>query len=152
MLLSMPQRKIVSKSTYEEQRSNLFRHLMLLISLIPISQIFTNADQAHAAKVLSRLGLEDCFEGVICFETLNPPPKTTELDDKLTATPAYNLPDDLNNHGFYSETDSITNTESNTTPHERILCKPSVEAMQTAIRIANIDPRRTVSHNLVIVF
>lgn len=23
------------------------------------------------AKVLSRLGLEDCFEDIICFETLN---------------------------------------------------------------------------------
>ncbi|KAI4373454.1 hypothetical protein MLD38_011579 [Melastoma candidum] len=33
--------------------------------------IFTNADKAHASRVLHRLGLEDCFDGIICFETLN---------------------------------------------------------------------------------
>ncbi|ONL96541.1 Haloacid dehalogenase-like hydrolase (HAD) superfamily protein [Zea mays] len=27
----------------------------------------------HAVRALKRLGLEDCFEGIICFETLNPP-------------------------------------------------------------------------------
>jgi len=36
-------------------------------------QIFNNSDKAHAARVLEKLGLEDCFEGIICFETLNPP-------------------------------------------------------------------------------
>ncbi|KMS95728.1 hypothetical protein BVRB_005490 [Beta vulgaris subsp. vulgaris] len=34
--------------------------------------IFTNSDRVHATKALSRLGLEDCFEQIICFETLNP--------------------------------------------------------------------------------
>ena len=35
-------------------------------------QIFTNSDRNHAMKVLERLGLEDCFEEIICFETMNP--------------------------------------------------------------------------------
>lgn len=35
-------------------------------------QIFSNGNEAHVAKVLSRLGLEDCFDDIICFETLNP--------------------------------------------------------------------------------
>ncbi|XP_059073752.1 uncharacterized protein LOC131874406 [Cryptomeria japonica] len=35
------------------------------------NKIFTNGDKVHAAKLLSRLGLEDCFEGVICFGILN---------------------------------------------------------------------------------
>ncbi|CAO2197076.1 unnamed protein product [Urochloa humidicola] len=35
--------------------------------------IFTNGDKVHAVRALKRLGLEDCFEGIICFETLNPP-------------------------------------------------------------------------------
>lgn len=34
--------------------------------------IFTNSDRNHAKKVLERLGLEDCFDDIICFETLNP--------------------------------------------------------------------------------
>uniref|UniRef100_A0A453AZP5 Uncharacterized protein n=1 Tax=Aegilops tauschii subsp. strangulata TaxID=200361 RepID=A0A453AZP5_AEGTS len=34
-------------------------------------QIFTNSDEAHAATVLEKMGLEGCFEGIICFETLN---------------------------------------------------------------------------------
>ncbi|RVW57092.1 Uncharacterized protein C24B11.05 [Vitis vinifera] len=44
----------------------------LLLSLPIRKVVFTNADKGHAARVLNRLGLEDCFEGVICFETLNP--------------------------------------------------------------------------------
>lgn len=35
-------------------------------------QIFTNSDRNHAVKVLDRLGLKDCFEQIICFETMNP--------------------------------------------------------------------------------
>ncbi|KAL3515553.1 hypothetical protein ACH5RR_022455 [Cinchona calisaya] len=50
----------------------LLRNLLLAMPQRKI--IFTNADKAHASQVLSRLGLEDCFEGVICFETLNPVP------------------------------------------------------------------------------
>ncbi|KAK4423527.1 hypothetical protein Salat_1935500 [Sesamum alatum] len=78
----------------------------LLLSMPQHKIIFTNADEAHVARVLSRLGLEDCFQGVICFETLNPP--------------AY---------------------KSNAA---QILCKPSVEAMRAAVRIANVDPKKTM--------
>ncbi|EER99765.1 hypothetical protein BDA96_02G408000 [Sorghum bicolor] len=52
----------------------------LLLSLPQRKIIFTNSDKAHAARVLEKLGLEDCFEGIICFETLNPPP-TEKKDD-----------------------------------------------------------------------
>ncbi|MCI40675.1 haloacid dehalogenase-like hydrolase superfamily protein, partial [Trifolium medium] len=65
-------------------------------------QIFTNADHAHTVEVLSRLGLEDCFEGIICFETLNP-----------------------------------------LSSYRQILCKPSVEAFEASVRIANVDPKKT---------
>lgn len=34
-------------------------------------QIFTNSDRNHAVKVLDRLGLNDCFDQIICFETMN---------------------------------------------------------------------------------
>ncbi|XP_061366266.1 uncharacterized protein C24B11.05 isoform X2 [Gastrolobium bilobum] len=76
----------------------------LLLSMPQRKIIFTNADQAHADEVLNRLGLKDCFEGIICFETLNPP--------------------------------NCTDTH--------ILCKPSVEAIETAIQIANVNPRKTL--------
>ncbi|GKV08084.1 hypothetical protein SLEP1_g19766 [Rubroshorea leprosula] len=49
----------------------------LLLSLPIRKVIFTNADKAHAARVLSIMGLEDCFERIICFETLIPPTKRT---------------------------------------------------------------------------
>ncbi|XP_023638340.1 uncharacterized protein C24B11.05 [Capsella rubella] len=78
----------------------------LLLSMPHRKIIFTNADKAHATRALTRLGLEDCFEGIICFETLNP------------------------------SSDSKT---------QQILCKPSVEAFEAAIRIADVvDPRKTI--------
>ncbi|KAH0973966.1 hypothetical protein GBA52_015865 [Prunus armeniaca] len=44
----------------------------LLLSLPYRKLIFSNGDKVHVAKTLCKLGLKDCFEGVICFETLNP--------------------------------------------------------------------------------
>lgn len=45
----------------------------LLLSTPQRKIVFTNSDRAHAVRVLKKLGLEDCFEGIICFETLNHP-------------------------------------------------------------------------------
>lgn len=78
----------------------------LLLSMPQRKIIFTNADKNHASIVLSKLGLEDCFEGVICFETLNP--------------------------------------KNNSSLNARIVCKPSMEAMEAAFEIANIDPKKTI--------
>lgn len=116
-------------------------------------QIFTNADRTHASEVLKRLGLEDCFQGVICFETLNPPPEQKGLADEEQ--------DDLYDHGLLTETDSNSDSESDeatdsvnsgvfqtkSAPRKgtKILCKPSLDAIKAAIRIANIDPKRAVS-------
>ncbi|MCO5609301.1 hypothetical protein L7F22_063527 [Adiantum nelumboides] len=74
----------------------------LLLSLPQRKLVFTNADQIHAVKVLSRLGIEDCFERVICFDTFN-------------------------NNGS-----------------TRIVCKPSLEAFEHAIRIAGIDVSKSL--------
>ena len=44
--------------------------------------IFTNSDRIHALTVLDRLGLKDCFEQIICFETMNPNlPNSTRPDE-----------------------------------------------------------------------
>ncbi|GAB4843409.1 hypothetical protein Ancab_013371 [Ancistrocladus abbreviatus] len=52
------------------KRDSQLRNLLLSITQRKI--IFTNSDRNHATKVLSRLGIEDCFDQIICFETLNP--------------------------------------------------------------------------------
>ncbi|XP_065854119.1 uncharacterized protein [Euphorbia lathyris] len=120
----------------------------LLLSLPIRKVIFTNADKVHALKVLAKLGLEDCFEGIICFETLNPTHKTTISDDE----------DDIEFVG--SAISSATNTitpkifdivshfaQPNPTsmlPKTPIVCKPSEISIERALKIANIDPQRTL--------
>uniref|UniRef100_A0A0D6QVJ1 Pyrimidine 5'-nucleotidase n=1 Tax=Araucaria cunninghamii TaxID=56994 RepID=A0A0D6QVJ1_ARACU len=91
----------------------------LLLSMPQRKIIFTNGYKVHAAKVLSRLGLEDCFEGVICFETLNSQLKTFK-----------------NTNGSDTSIDVI--------PKTPIICKPSKEAIEQALRLANADPERTI--------
>ncbi|KAK6913924.1 Haloacid dehalogenase-like hydrolase [Dillenia turbinata] len=44
----------------------------LLCSINQRKLVFTNSDRAHTMKVLDRLGIRDCFEQIICFETINP--------------------------------------------------------------------------------
>ncbi|KDP35647.1 hypothetical protein JCGZ_09085 [Jatropha curcas] len=124
--------------------------LRTLLHSIPIRKvIFTNADKVHALKVLSKLGLEDCFEGIICFETLNPTHKSTTSDDE----------DDIE---FMGSTASTTSTTANgpkifdiishfaqpnpnyVLPKTPIVCKPSEIAIERALRIANINPQRTL--------
>jgi len=54
----------------------------LLLSLPQRKLIFTNSDEAHAATVLEKMGLQGCFEGIICFETLNQPSPDSSTSDK----------------------------------------------------------------------
>ncbi|CAL9085576.1 unnamed protein product [Musa acuminata var. zebrina] len=103
----------------------------LLLSLPIRKVVFTNADEVHAAKVLKKLRLEDCFEGIICFETLNPPSSSSVTE---TSSQIF----DIVEHLARPDTGGIE------LPKTPILCKPSLEAMEYALRIANIDPQRTV--------
>ncbi|KAM1798683.1 hypothetical protein FF1_032734 [Malus domestica] len=119
----------------------------LLLNLPYRKIIFTNADKIHAAKALSRLGLEDIFEGIICFETLNPIHKNTVSDDE----------DDIEFVGL-SSTTSITSSSqifdiighfatpnpTSKLPKTPIVCKPSEDAIERALKIANINPQRTL--------
>ncbi|XP_044501435.1 suppressor of disruption of TFIIS-like isoform X2 [Mangifera indica] len=110
----------------------------LLLSMPQRKIIFTNSDQAHTVQVLSRLGLEDCFEGIVCFETLNaPPPEPIDNFDALNDNTLLAGEDQDQN----LTTDVIDDNSTSSKP--RILCKPSLEAIEAAIRIANIDPQRT---------
>jgi len=61
----------------------------LLLSLPQRKIIFTNSDEAHAATVLEKMGLEGCFEGIICFETLNGPlPGSSPSDKRILCKPS----------------------------------------------------------------
>lgn len=113
---------------------SVLRTLLLSIPLRKI--IFTNSDKVHAEEVLLRLGLQDCFEGVICFETLNPPSmpsnglcKSQEDPMALSGEPSSDLDDLYGSDG---------------TPKSPILCKPTIESMEAAIQIANVDPKKTI--------
>ncbi|KAH0461755.1 hypothetical protein IEQ34_009330 [Dendrobium chrysotoxum] len=112
----------------------------LLLSMPQRKLIFTNADKAHVERVLNRLGLEDCFHGVICFETLNSAARFNDDGDE--------------NHAAISSLDGVDQKEldvvdsnltvNKTTGFAKILCKPAVEAIETAIRIAKINPKKTI--------
>ena len=75
------------------------------------------------------MGLQDCFEGVICFETLNPPPAMPEDPMALSGEPS-------------SDVDDLYGSDGR--PKSPILCKPTIESMEAAIHIANVDPKKTV--------
>ncbi|CAA2964312.1 suppressor of disruption of TFIIS-like [Olea europaea subsp. europaea] len=120
------------------------------LSSLPIRKvIFTNADEVHAIKALQKLGLEDCFEGIICFETLNPTHKGTVSDDEddIEFLGSTQLSRPLSTSrkifdiiGHFSQ----PNAESTGLPKTPIVCKPSESAIEKALKIANIDPHRTL--------
>lgn len=115
-------------------------------------KIFTNADKVHAAKALSMLGLEECFEGVICFESLNPTHKSTVSDDEDDIA-FMGLPLSSSSTSPTSNTEifdiiahfSNPNNDMSVLPKTPIVCKPSEDAIERALKIANINnPQRTV--------
>lgn len=122
------------------------RSLLLTLPLRKI--IFTNADKAHAVKALSKLGLEDCFEGIICFETLNPTHKNTVSDDEddieflgsaAATTDAPSRLEIFDIIGHFAET-----KPGATFPKTPIVCKPQESAIERALKIAKINPQRTL--------
>ncbi|KAE8720540.1 hypothetical protein F3Y22_tig00019080pilonHSYRG00001 [Hibiscus syriacus] len=124
------------------------RNLLLTLPLRKI--IFTNADKVHAVKALIKLGLEDCFEGIICFETLNPTHKTTVSDDEdeleflgtAVAKPGVlNSPEIFNIIGHFADPNP---SGSSTLPKTPIVCKPQESAIELALKIAKINPQRTL--------
>ncbi|KAI3447702.1 hypothetical protein Pfo_004367 [Paulownia fortunei] len=121
----------------------------LLLSLPIRKVIFTNADKVHTIEALNRLGLEDCFEGRICFETLNPTHKSAASDDEddiefLGSTQPSNAtngsPEIFDIIGHFSH----PNAGSSGLPKTPIVCKPSESAIERALKIANIEPHRTL--------
>ncbi|GJT75132.1 haloacid dehalogenase-like domain-containing protein [Tanacetum coccineum] len=102
--------------------------LRTLLHSLPIRKvIFSNANEAHVAEVLHRLGLEDCFDDVICFESLNPTNEITNPDASQSSIIEY---------------DSESCDGLRESP---IVCKPFENAFQQAFQMANINPHKTTS-------
>ncbi|GER47237.1 haloacid dehalogenase-like hydrolase superfamily protein [Striga asiatica] len=104
--------------------------LRSLLPSLPVRKvIFTNADKVHAVKVLNRLGLEDCFEGIICFETLNPTHESflQPLNDGREIFDIIGHFCRLNNEG-----------SSGLLPKTPIVCKPSEQDAANNRRVAAI--------------
>ncbi|KAG7949741.1 hypothetical protein I3843_13G077900 [Carya illinoinensis] len=100
----------------------------LLLSLHIRKVIFSNANKAHVTKALSKLGLDDCFDVIVSFETLNP---TT--NEKINE--CHNIID--------VPSDQSKNAESEL-PKTPIICKPFKNAFELAFNKANINPQRTL--------
>ncbi|KAL2658948.1 hypothetical protein AAZX31_03G064500 [Glycine max] len=123
----------------------------LLLSLPYRKLIFTNSDKVHTIKALERLGLEDCFEGMICFETLNPIQKSTvfyyEADIKFEGSKSIN-PTPKNGVECSEIFDIIEHfaqpEPSAVLPETPIICKPSEHAIKLALKMANLNPQRTL--------
>nr|XP_043623367.1 uncharacterized protein LOC122595118 [Erigeron canadensis] len=154
---------------YEKLKSDpVLRNLLLSLPIRKV--IFTNADKIHAAKVLSKLGLEDCFEGIICFESLNPVHNrntvshevddvefvgstTTSFSSFTTSSensisnaiiPHHEIFDIVAHCSTTYKNNSSTTVVDDELPKSPIVCKPSEDAIQKALNIANIDPQRTL--------
>ncbi|KAH0467388.1 hypothetical protein IEQ34_004626 [Dendrobium chrysotoxum] len=114
LLLSIPQTKIVIFSPFVLHISILCFAINLLI-ISAIVQIFTNSDRKHASRVLERLCIEEeCFQKIICFETLNP----QLFENKPTSAAARQPP--------------------------TVVLKPFIAAVEAAIDIAGFEPHRTL--------
>ncbi|GAA0170329.1 hydrolase [Lithospermum erythrorhizon] len=126
----------------------------LLLSLPLRKVIFTNADKVHASVALNRLGLEGCFEGIICFETLNPIHKSTVSDDeddiafvgrKSPPCPPHNISSNAKIFDIIGHLSQVNNNINVIgLPKTPIVCKPSEAAIEKALKIANISPQRTL--------
>ncbi|XP_050236184.1 uncharacterized protein C24B11.05-like [Mercurialis annua] len=104
-----------------------------LLHSLPVRKIaFTNADKNHANRVLSKLVLEDCFEQIICFETLNNTNKGNEPGN-----------DDENGVFDINEYCAAPNAGIKL-PRTPVVCKPFEAAFEQAFKIAGINPQRTM--------
>nr|GEX51538.1 HAD-like domain-containing protein [Tanacetum cinerariifolium] len=102
--------------------------LKSLLHSLPIRKvIFSNANEAHVAEVLHLLGLEDCFDNVVCFESLNIKKEIPDTDTPKTSVTGDN---DVKPVGIL--------------PKSPIICKPFENAFQEAFKIAKINPDKTL--------
>ncbi|CAK8576075.1 unnamed protein product [Lathyrus sativus] len=104
-----------------------------ILQSLPCRKVgFTNADAGHAIRVLKRLGLEDCFERVISFDTLN------SFDD-------ISPPDGKDGNEIFDFCEYTRRPDSGMVlPKTPVICKPFDNAFEKAFKLADIDPQRTL--------
>ncbi|XP_037418723.1 uncharacterized protein LOC119282696 [Triticum dicoccoides] len=105
----------------------------ILLSLPIRKLVFTNGDMLHALRAMKRLGIKDCFEGVLCFETLNPTSATPLPSNKVEIF-------DIMKHLAHPEPGVEL-------PRSPIPCKPNLDAMLHALKLADINPQTTIFFN-----
>ncbi|KAJ1406910.1 Pyrimidine 5-nucleotidase [Sesbania bispinosa] len=111
----------------------------ILLSLPIRKVVFTNSDEAHASRVLHRLGLEDCFERIISFETLN---SSNNLDTPDSKDGSEEKPSSTEIFDFY---EYICRPDPDTVlPRTPVVCKPFQDAYEKVFKMADIDPQRTL--------
>ncbi|XP_052206125.1 uncharacterized protein C24B11.05-like isoform X2 [Diospyros lotus] len=112
--------------------------LKYLLQSLPIRKvIFSNANKEHVDQVLGRLGLKECFDQVICFETLNPINKRNRIGEEDESNPSTILGTNTN---FVNES-----SEHNTVPPKPLVaCKPSEVSFELALKTAQINPKKTL--------
>lgn len=100
------------------------------------------------------MGLEDCFEGIICFETLNPTHKSVASDDEddiqfLGSRISSTVTTDNNDIFDIIRHFSQPNASTSELPKTPIVCKPSEHAIEKALEMGNINPQRTVCQRII---
>ncbi|KAA8543850.1 hypothetical protein F0562_021973 [Nyssa sinensis] len=120
--------------------------LRSLLHSLPVRKvIFSNADKAHVGRVLHRLGLEDCFEGVISFETLNPTNKSNISDDEVDTELRGARPSTIPSTETFNIGDhSCEPNGFSGLPKSPVVCKPFENAFEQAFKIAGINPQKTL--------
>ncbi|XP_004486990.1 uncharacterized protein C24B11.05-like [Cicer arietinum] len=106
----------------------------ILLSLPLPKIVFTNSDEAHANRVLQRLGLEDCFERIISFETLNSFKSNIDGSEYKQSS-----------KGIFDFYEYISRPNVDTVlPRTPVICKPFQDAFDNVFKMTNIEPQRTL--------
>ncbi|PNY01474.1 ripening-related hydrolase-like protein [Trifolium pratense] len=117
----------------------------ILLSLPFRKIVFTNSDEAHANRVLHRLGLEDCFERIISFETLNSSKSSNINSSHNKDGSEY----EQSSSGIFDFYEYICRPNADIVlPKTPVVCKPFADAFEKVFNMTDIDPQRTVGTSL----
>ncbi|WZZ21663.1 uncharacterized protein C24B11.05-like [Brassica napus] len=105
----------------------------IILSLPFRKVVFTNADKAHAAKIIARLGLDGCFERIISFETLNPNINTESPAAVMESREIFDI------ISYTANPDTSIKL-----PKTPVICKPFEGAFEHVFKMTNINPHKTL--------
>ncbi|WJX69610.1 hypothetical protein P8452_53828 [Trifolium repens] len=113
----------------------------ILLSLPFRKIVFTNSDEAHANRVLHRLGLEDCFERIISFETLN-----SSNSNNINSTHNKDGSESKQSStGIFDFYEYICRPNADIVlPKTPVVCKPFQDAFEKVFKMIDVNPHRTL--------